>query len=466
MFREIRAFFCVVAGIMIAGLGVLAMIGKPSSEAGCAILLGAACVWWGRKLMYATQEDLEAAQTAQTNVPQKIERAMLSVQVGDAKLQSHLNRNHLWLTLAIVALNALVFYMVNVKHGFGLKSLPTDLALASGADFAPLTGRGQIWRTFTCLFLHGNFAHLLGNMVALLILGRYVEYYFGRANLLLFYVAGGIAGNLASNAIYPAVASYGASGSVFALYGAVIMYFFVGRTQASEKMPLSMYSQLYLAQHAARSLYSGFMTPGVDNAAHLLGLIAGAAMAYFFFELKLAFSRMAGVTAAILLTIIIGMHFTVYPKTPTMASIQARHAQAKDLEEITRVAFALRDQLQMVGQAHDQLRAGQMSEHDFVERSWKMEIKPALKRLRNEAYRIKTTNRKTYGIQSDLYRSVTAYESYFTTLIETKDETVRRSVASQGQSHASVVYLKRTLEALEAAGAIARNASNQAANTN
>ena len=119
MFREIRAFFCVVAGVMIAGLGVLAMIGKPSSEAGCAILLGAACVWWGRKLMYATQEDLEVAQTAQTNVSQKIERAMLSVQVGDAKLQNHLNRNHLWLTLAIVAINAIVFYMVNVKHGFG-----------------------------------------------------------------------------------------------------------------------------------------------------------------------------------------------------------------------------------------------------------------------------------------------------------------------------------------------------------
>jgi rhomboid protease GluP len=181
------------------------------------------------------------------------------------------------LTLALIAVNVLVFVLM-LRQGAGLWHTGSAVQLAWGANFAPATQDGQWWRLGTALFLHFGLLHLGMNMWALWDVGRLIERLYGRWRFVLVYFASGVFGNLLSLVVQGNQAvSGGASGAIFALYGALLVYLWRERRQVDRGEFRWMFGAASL--FTVVMLVIGFLIPGIDNAAHGGGLAAGALLA-------------------------------------------------------------------------------------------------------------------------------------------------------------------------------------------
>lgn len=126
----------------------------------------------------------------------------------------------------------------------------------------------------TSQFLHGDLLHLVFNMYALYIIGPQIEGFYGKIKFTAIYIGGGIFGSLMSLVFLPEqVQSLGASGAIFALLGA-LLYFgyhyrvYLANTMRSQIVPLILIN-----------LGFGFAIEGIDNAAHIGGLVGGLLIA-------------------------------------------------------------------------------------------------------------------------------------------------------------------------------------------
>jgi membrane associated rhomboid family serine protease len=135
---------------------------------------------------------------------------------------------------------------------------------------------GEWWRVFTAMFLHASPEHLIGNMIALYIVGMACEHAFGGERTVLIYVGSGVTGAALSLAASPGP-SVGASGAIFGVLAAVavMLYRHQRRFFVRDKR-----IGLVLGGWAAWQLLTGFMTPFIDNFAHLGGLVGGATAAF------------------------------------------------------------------------------------------------------------------------------------------------------------------------------------------
>jgi membrane associated rhomboid family serine protease len=70
------------------------------------------------------------------------------------------------------------------------------MQIAWGSNFGPYTTDGEWWRLFTSVFIHFGIAHLVFNMIALVMFGPLVERLYGSVHYLLIYLSAGIAGRL------------------------------------------------------------------------------------------------------------------------------------------------------------------------------------------------------------------------------------------------------------------------------
>lgn len=181
-------------------------------------------------------------------------------------------------TSAIVILNALVFATMAVatkKIGlFGLQEM-----LNWGANFAPLTVNGQWWRLFTALFLHFSLLHIAVNMWALWNIGRLSERLFGHGTFLILYIGAGILASLSSIAWDPSLSSVGASGAIFGIFGSFLA--FIARQPHQIPATIARKYWISTAVFVLFNLLSGAIQPGIDNAAHVGGLLAGFVLGFF-----------------------------------------------------------------------------------------------------------------------------------------------------------------------------------------
>src|SRR5207244_12419159 len=118
-------------------------------------------------------------------------------------------------TIAPLALFALIF-VAEIRMG-ALAS--KEALIAMGALARERVVAGEYWRLLTAPWLHGGTEHLVGNGIALYILGMVCEAAFGRAQLFVLYVLSGLAGSLVSMLVSVAP-SVRASGHSFGLDGA------------------------------------------------------------------------------------------------------------------------------------------------------------------------------------------------------------------------------------------------------
>jgi rhomboid protease GluP len=153
-----------------------------------------------------------------------------------------------------------------------------EVLVRFGANFGPLILQGETWRLFTSMFLHVNLVHLFFNCMALYALGLEMESLYGPDRYIVIYLLSGLFGSLASFAGRgPAVFSAGASGAIFGIIGMNLAYFLLHRESFGQFGRQRLMSTLLTIGF---NLLFGFTVTGIDNLAHLGGLVAGFALGY------------------------------------------------------------------------------------------------------------------------------------------------------------------------------------------
>lgn len=198
----------------------------------------------------------------------------------------------------LIFLTVCVFLFLLMKAS-GVDQNPTGVLLAFGAKLNRLIDRGEWWRFVTPIFLHGGpgigWIHLLVNMYGLFMLGPYVEKLYGSAKFTVFWVLTGVGGTVASYlTVRPGrgegllerfifrpmdVPSVGASGALFGLVGVLFVFGIKYRHELPEGFKRAFGTGML--PMIAINLFIGFTIPIIDNAAHLGGLVTGAALALF-----------------------------------------------------------------------------------------------------------------------------------------------------------------------------------------
>ena len=177
-------------------------------------------------------------------------------------------------TAGLILLNILVFLIVE----FTGSSQNTMHMLDCGAAFTPMIIQGgEYYRLFTCMFLHFGIYHIANNMLVLFVLGQRLEPVVGKIKFILIYLLGGLGGNIFSFIMEMKSADYavsaGASGAVFAVMGAMLYVVIRNHGRIQDIFVRQMMIM------AGFSLYFGFTSTGVDNAAHVGGMVCGFILA-------------------------------------------------------------------------------------------------------------------------------------------------------------------------------------------
>lgn len=167
----------------------------------------------------------------------------------------------------LIAANIIIFAW-EIRTG-ALKS--GAAIIAAGAIYGEKVFAGQSWRLATGMFLHGGYGHLIGNCLALYVLGLASERAWGRMRALFIYFFSGLTASFISAFMQPKPA-VGASGAIFGLLGAAVVFFY--RYSGSLHLRDRRIGAALLAWGAFQ-LIMGVLTPFVDNWAHFGGLAAG-----------------------------------------------------------------------------------------------------------------------------------------------------------------------------------------------
>lgn len=189
----------------------------------------------------------------------------------------------LWALYAVAALNVGV-WLANLADGLSpLQPATADLFRWGASSASAVVRDGEWWRLVTATVLHCGLLHLALNLYALWVAGTQVCRWFGNGPFLLIYWGSALAGSaLSLHFSAQQAVSVGASGAVFGVLGALL----AGVWQHRDRVPKAVVNQLLTSQglFVAISLAQGFTRPGIDNAAHVGGLLAGAAMAWLLVE--------------------------------------------------------------------------------------------------------------------------------------------------------------------------------------
>lgn len=169
-------------------------------------------------------------------------------------------------TYIIMALCILAFVAMYI---FGNGSEDNMTLLLFGANLDTLVKSGEIYRLVTCMFLHIGIMHLACNMYSLYAIGKEVEMLFGKVKFLIIYILSGMCGSILSLAFSSNTISAGASGAIFGLLGAILYFGCYYRTYLGATIKSSVFPVIIL------NLIIGFLSPGIDNAAHIGGLVGG-----------------------------------------------------------------------------------------------------------------------------------------------------------------------------------------------
>ncbi|CAN5581566.1 hypothetical protein BH20ACI3_BH20ACI3_40970 [soil metagenome] len=202
-------------------------------------------------------------------------------------------------TIILLVANFFVFLLMWQSSGMtsaGLWEFSEPVLIAYGAKLNQLINEHhQWWRFVTPMFVHVNLLHLLVNMYSLWVVGPYVEKLYGSAKFVVFWVVTGIAGVVASYLTvrgphtqlgslgrfifktndFP---SAGASGALFGLVGVLFVFGIKFRHELPEGFKRAFGTGMLPI--IVMNLFIGYLGRGlIDNAAHLGGLVAGAALA-------------------------------------------------------------------------------------------------------------------------------------------------------------------------------------------
>lgn len=179
-------------------------------------------------------------------------------------------KDHHYVTSIILNLNLLVF-IIMVFSGVDPFSPNGAELLEWGANRRDETMSGDWWRLITSMFVHSGIMHLVLNMFSLLIASFFIEPLLGRKDFAILYIIAGIFGSVASIIWFHNTISVGASGAIFGIFGALLGLLSTDAYPKESKKLILWLSGLFVGINLLMGL-----TGGIDNAAHIGGLVSGA----------------------------------------------------------------------------------------------------------------------------------------------------------------------------------------------
>ncbi len=198
-------------------------------------------------------------------------------------------------TRIILLVNFVLWGLMTMSGG----STDTEVLIKFGAMYGPLLAQGQYWRLITPIFLHVGVMHLAFNSYALYQLGSVAETVYGGKRFLMVYFVAGATGSVFSF-LFTRSVSAGASGAIFGLLGALVYF---GRKEPG------FFRRGFTGNLIAIimiNLFIGFTYPGIDNFAHIGGLIGGYISAHFAgTDRKAGFSARQYIYIVVLTTVIV-----------------------------------------------------------------------------------------------------------------------------------------------------------------
>lgn len=175
----------------------------------------------------------------------------------------------------LVLANVVVFMILS----FLGNTTDAEFMAAHGAmDWMDVVEKHQYYRLFTSMFLHFGADHLLQNMLILLVIGCRLERITGKLSYLLIYIGAGLIGagtsiifTLGNN---PNTVSAGASGAIFGVMGG-LLYCIISDIIQKKRHRVEEIGLTGMIFMVASALSYGFFSTGIDNAAHIGGLVGG-----------------------------------------------------------------------------------------------------------------------------------------------------------------------------------------------
>ena len=173
------------------------------------------------------------------------------------------------ITYAFMVVCVFLYLFLSITCGNFLE-IDSRTLVEFGGNVGRYTVNGEYFRLFCSIFLHANIIHLVCNMYSLYVIGPQVESFYGKLKYLFIFIFSGICGCLLSLAfVSDNIVSVGASGAIFGVLGS-ICYFgynyrvYFGNIIKSQIIPIIILNLLI-----------GFTVSGIDNFAHIGGLIGG-----------------------------------------------------------------------------------------------------------------------------------------------------------------------------------------------
>ncbi|PZM84402.1 MAG: hypothetical protein DKT66_07140 [Candidatus Melainabacteria bacterium] len=233
-------------------------------------------------------------------------------------------------TAAIFAANMIVFITLVVMTNLRSLLIPSQQTLIDwSANYGPLTLGGEPWRIVSNTFLHASIFHLAVNLYVLFNLGPYVENLLGSRRMFALYMLSGVAGSLSSLVWNPYQISAGASGALMGLFGCFVEHSVLGSGFTIKEI-LRPARVMLLGAVILSCVYGAFI-PGVDNAAHLGGFLAGTMLSHFFRQdLKTIWGKRDSAVVGVSLTALIlgtsAEYFSVRSNAQFLAMLDCQNA--------------------------------------------------------------------------------------------------------------------------------------------
>jgi len=257
------------------------------------------------------------------------------------------------ITYLLVALNIGVFILM-VLNGYGLVNINPAMAVDWGSNFGPMTLNGEWWRLITSTFIHFGLIHIAFNMYVLFSSGRLIERIFGSSHFLLLYLFSGLAGSMVSLLFNPTVNSAGASGAIFGIFGGVLA-FVLNKKNAVPPDVMLKHSKS-TAIFIAYNLLNGFTHSGIDNGAHIGGLVGGICLGYLlsrpleFSARNYLFTKQLGIAFASGVLVLFGLTMIITHRDDHInAESHFIFAEAKFAKDETRIRELANDWLRKSG---------------------------------------------------------------------------------------------------------------------
>jgi rhomboid protease GluP len=244
-------------------------------------------------------------------------------------------REGYYITPILLDLNLAVFLLM-VLSGANMLLPDSHSLIAWGANSRYLTLDHQWWRLITCCFVHIGIFHLLFNMYALLYIGALLEPQLGKLRFATAYLLTGIMASLTSLYWHPFTLSAGASGAIFGMYGVFLALLTTSLIDKIRRTALLTSIGVFVGYNLLYGTKSG-----VDNAAHVGGLISGILIGYLFYPgLKKPDSpRLFYPAIALAALLVLSTCIIAFDKIPNTYEVYQKKMKAFEVYENRALAF-------------------------------------------------------------------------------------------------------------------------------